>query len=416
MGPYNKTSPARLAGLSLLLLAPAFLARADDWPVYRGPQHDGTSKENGWLDQWPEQGPKIAWKAVVGLGFSSMVVGDGRLYSAGHANERDTVYCLDAGTGKEIWKHSYPADIGAKYYEGGTTGTPTIEGQRVYWQSKWGDLFAFHGATGKILWNTQVQKETGFRVPDWGFTGAPFIYKNILVLNVGSAGVGVDKNLGKIIWKSADKNCGYSTPAPLSMAGEPLVVFGSGPGYVAVNPETGKEAWRLKWMTEYGVNAADPIVVGDKLFISTGYGKGAGLFDLNETPPKQIWVSKVLRTQLNPAVHHAGHVYGLDGDTGDRGPLKCVELATGKEKWAAPGFGTGGVILADGKLIVLSASGELLVVPASPDGFKPSARAQVLGGKCWTAPILSNGRIYCRNSRGEIACVDVRKETIAARP
>ncbi len=389
--------------------------RAGDWPAYRGPNHKGVTAEKGWQDLWPDQGPKVAWKATVGLGFTSMVVADGRFYSAGHDAEKDAVFCLDADRGKEVWKYSYPSEIGAKYYEGGTTGTPTVDGPRVYWQSKWGDLFAFEAATGKVLWNTQVQKETGIRVPDWGFTGAPYVYKDLLILNVGDAGVGVDKNTGKILWKSADKNCGYSTPAPLTLGGQSLLVFGSSQAYVAIHPENGTEAWRVKWMTEYGVNAADPIIAGDKLFISTGYGKGAGLFDLTQTPPKQIWTAKSLRTQLNPGVYHDGHVYGMDGDTGDKGPLKCIALDTGKEKWAAPGFGTGGLILADGKLVILSSLGELIVAPATPDGFKPSSRAQVLGGKCWTAPILANGRIYCRNSSGEIVCVDVRKDAVAAK-
>jgi outer membrane protein assembly factor BamB len=414
MGDFSFAARARAFVFVGLLFS--YGVRAADWPSYRGPEHNGVTREKGWTDQWPAEGPKIAWKAMVGLGFSSMVVADGRFFSVGYANDSDTIYSLDAESGKELWKYSYPADIGAKYYEGGTTGTPTIDGPRVYWQSKWGDLFAFEGASGKIIWKTQVQKETAIRVPDWGFTGAPFVFKNVLVLNVGDAGVGVDKNTGKILWKSADKNCGYSTPVPLNTvhsAGGPLVVFGSAQSYVAVNPENGKEAWRIKWMTEYGVNAADPIVTGDRLFISTGYGKGAGLFNLTENPPQKIWTSKVLRTQLNPGVVSNGFIYGMDGDTGDKGPLKCIELTTGTEKWASPGFGTGGLILADGKLIIMNASGELMVAAASPEGFKTSARAQVLGGKCWTAPILANGRIYCRNQRGEIICVDVRKQSVA---
>jgi outer membrane protein assembly factor BamB len=414
MGDFSISVKARSLTFAGLLFAGLVSVQAGDWPSYRGPEHNGVTPEKGWSDQWPGDGPKIAWKAAVGLGFSSMVVADGRFFSVGYANDSDTIFCLDADTGKELWKFAYAADIGAKFYEGGTTGTPTIDGLRVYWQSKWGDLFAFEAATGKITWKTQVQKETGLRVPDWGFTGAPFVYKNVLVLNVGDAGAGVDKNTGKILWKSADKNCGYSTPVPLRSTGEPLVAFGSSQAYVAVNPESGKEAWRIKWLTEYGVNAADPIVAGDRLFISTGYGKGAGLFDLVENPPKRIWTSKVLRTQLNPGVLSNGFIYGMDGDTGDKGPLKCIELATGAEKWASPGFGTGGLILADGKLIIMNASGELMVAAASPDGFKTSARAQVLGGKCWTAPILANGRIYCRNQRGEIVCVDVRKQSVAA--
>jgi outer membrane protein assembly factor BamB len=285
----------------------------------------------------------------------------------------------------------------------------------VYWLSKWGDLFAFEAATGRILWNKQVQKETGIRIPDWGFTGAPMPYKNLLILNMGEAGVAVDRANGKLAWKSPNANAGYSTPLPLNRDGQTLFILGSAKAYVAIHPETGREAWRIPWVTEYGVNAADPIVVGDQLFLSTGYGKGAGLFDLSRNPPRAIWTSRVLRTQLNAAVAHQGHIFGMDGDTGDKGPLKCIEWSTGKEKWASRNFGTGGLILADGKLIILNSVGELIVAPASPEGFRPTARAQVIGGKCWTAPILANGRIYCRNSIGDIVCVDVRKDTLASR-
>jgi outer membrane protein assembly factor BamB len=177
-----------------------------------------------------------------------------------------------------------------------------------------------------------------------------------------------------------------------------------------VNPLTGKEAWRVGWVTQYGVNAADPIVDGDRLFLSSGYGKGAALLKVAAAqPPQELWKSKVLRTQMNPAVLFDGHLYGADGDTPGRAALKCVELNTGAERWAEPGFGTGAVTLADGKLIALSAGGELSVAPATPQGYQPVARAQVLGGKCWTVPVLSGGRIYCRNWKGQIVCLDVRK-------
>ncbi|MBK7997700.1 MAG: alcohol dehydrogenase, partial [Verrucomicrobia bacterium] len=122
------------------------------------------------------------------------------------------------------------------------------------------------------------------------------------------------------------------------------------------------------------------------------------------------WKSKSLRTQMNPAVLHQGHLYGVDGDTTEKASLKCVEFATGTEKWKQSNFGSGGVILADGKLIALSGTGELMIAPASPEGFNPTSRAQVLGGKCWTAPVLANGFIYARNSRGDVVAVDVRKK------
>ena len=401
--------------LNTIIVSALLPLYADDWPQWRGPQRNGISRETDWAFQWPDDGPKIAWKAKVGLGYSGIVVANGRAYTVGHNGGKDTVFCFDVETGKEVWKHSYDSELGDKYFDGGTTGTPTIEGNHLFWLSRWGDLFCFDAASGKIIWEKNVQKETGIRIPDWGFSGAPYVHKNLLVLNIGEAGMGVDKTSGKIVWKSADKNAGYSTPSPIPGAGEPMVVLGNFDHYVAINPETGAEAWRIRWVTQYGVNAADPIFHDKKMFISTGYKKGAALFDLQENPPKEIWRNKSLRTQMNAGVLHEGYVYGIDGDTIEKARLKCIEFATGTEKWSEPNMGSGGVILADGKLIVLAAHGELMVVPAAPHAFQPTARAQVLGGTSWTAPVLANGRIYCRNSRGDIVCVDVRKSSVASK-
>jgi outer membrane protein assembly factor BamB len=403
----NRNQPALAALLVACLLGTATV-KADDWPNWRGPQRNGHTAEKNWLDQWPAAGPSIAWKAKVGLGFSSFVVGGGRAFTVGHAAEKDTVFCFDAVSGKELWKHSYAAELGDKFFEGGTTGTPTLESGRLYWLSRWGDLFCFAAADGKIIWSKNIQKETGLRIPDWGFTGAPLVLDDLLVLNVGDAGVAVEKASGKLVWKSADDNAGYSTPLPLKRGNDALALFGNGTAYLAVNARTGKEAWRFKWLTEYGVNAADPVVNDDRVFISSGYNKGAALLKLGDGEPEQVWKSKALRTQLNAAVLHEGHLYGVDGDTTAKATLKCLEFETGKEKWAQPSFGSGGVIIADGKLIALGGTGELLVAPATPTGFKPTSRAQVLGGKCWTAPVLANGLVYCRNSRGDVVCVDLR--------
>jgi outer membrane protein assembly factor BamB len=388
---------------------------AGDWPHWRGLDRNGTSKETGWTDEWRGE-PRIAWRANVGLGFSSIVIAKGRASTAGHADGRDTVICLDALTGKEQWKQSYPAELGDKYYEGGTTGTPTFADDQLFWLSRWGDLFCFSAADGKIVWSKNVATETGTKIPSWGFTGAPLVHGNLLVLNVGEAGMALDRTNGKIIWHSANKDAGYSTPLPVKRGDRWLALIGSEKSYLAVDIATGKEAWRYRWLTQYGVNAADPIVQGERVFISSGYGKGAALLEMGEGEPREIWKSKVLHTQLNPAVLFEGHLYGADGDTGQNASLKCVEFATGAEKWAYQGFGTGGVIIANGKLIALSAGGELLIAPALPERFQPIARAQVLGPKSWTAPVLANGMIYCRNSRGDIVAVDVRGTQPAGGP
>lgn len=399
----------RLLTLSLL----AFLAThaiAGDWPHWRGPHRNGVTDEKGFATEWPSGEPPIAWRAKVGLGFSSIVVGNGRAYTVGHAGKQDTVFCFDAVSGQPAWKHSYAAELGDVYYEGGTTGTPTLDGDRLYWLSRWGDAFCFDAATGKIVWSKNIQKETGAPVPDWGFTGAPLVQGDLLVCNVGDAGLALEKATGRIVWKSAGKNCGYSSPLPFTQGDRSLVVMASAQSYVAVDPRDGREAWRIRWLTQYNVNASDPVLDGDRVFLSTGYGKGGALFRIGSGEPEQLWKTKTLRSQLNAAVLFAGHLYGADGDTTEKAALKCLEFATGKEKWAEKNFGSGAVIIADGKLIALSGQGELLIGPASDTGFQPTTRAQVLGGKCWTAPVLANGFIYCRNGRGEIAAVDARKK------
>ncbi len=402
MNSLHTSLACLILGLSLAA------ARADDWPNFRGPAHDGTSAEKGWRAEWPADGPPVAWKAEVGLGFSGIVVAQGRAATAGHAEGKDTVFCFDAANGKTLWKHSYPAELGATYYEGGTTGTPTFEGDRLYWLSRWGDLFCFQAADGKIVWQTNLQKETGAPLPTWGYTGAPLAQENLLVLNVGDAGAAVDKTTGKLVWKSAAKDCGYSTPLPVTLGGKKLAILASADSYVAVEPKTGKEAWRQRWVTQYNVNAANPVLADGQMFLSTGYGKGGGLFKIGPGGSEQVWKTKALRTQMNAAVLHGKHLYGVDGDTTEKASLKCIDFATGKEVWAEPGFGSGGVIVADGKLIALSAMGEIIIAPATPGGFKPATRAQALAPKCWTAPVLANGLVYCRNQRGHVAVLDLR--------
>ncbi|MEQ1859765.1 MAG: PQQ-binding-like beta-propeller repeat protein [Chthoniobacteraceae bacterium] len=387
--------------LSFALLATS--APAIDWPHFRGPARDGISAEKAWRSEWPGDVP-VAWKAEVGLGYSSIVVAKGRAATVGHADAKDTIFCFDATTGKSLWTHSHPSELGDKYYEGGTTGTPTFDGDRLYWLSRWGDLMCLDAATGKALWEKNIAKETGAPIPTWGYTGAPLVHGDLLVLNVGDAGTAVEKATGKLVWKSAAKDAGYSTPLP---RGE-LALLANTEHYLAVDMKTGAEAWRFRWLTQYGVNAADPIVSGDRVFISSGYGKGAALLKLGGAAPEQLWKSKKLRTQLNAAVLHDGHLYGVDGDTTEKAPLKCLDFATGDEKWSEPGFGSGGVIIADGKLIALSGVGELMIAPASPAGFKPTTRAQVFGPKSWTAPVLANGLLYCRNNRGELVVLDLR--------
>jgi outer membrane protein assembly factor BamB len=161
-------------------------------------------------------------------------------------------------------------------------------------------------------------------------------------------------------------------------------------------------------VTKWDINAADPILIGDKLFIST-FDRGCALLQLTPGEPKSVWENKNMANHFNSCVYLNGHFYGIDGNTDQPDKdLRCLDGRTGEVKWKHKGFGLGSLLAADGKLIVLGERGELVVAEASPDAFKPLARAQVLGGKCWTTPVLANGRLYCRNAQGDLVCLDVR--------
>ena len=382
-------------------------AVAGDWPIYRGPNHNGISNEKLNASGWPKNGPKTLWKANVGIGFSSVAVADGRAFTMGNEDGVDTVYCLDAKTGKLLWSHSYGSELDPKFYEGGPGATPTVNGGRTYTISKWGDLFCFDAKSGKIQWQRQLESEEGAVVMDWGFSGAPFPYKNLLLLNVGTFGMALDEMTGKTVWKSETGEAGYSTPYPYRQNGKQFFIFSSGSSYSGVEPLTGKRVWEAIWYTRYGVNAADPIVVGDELFVSSGYSKGSGKFKLSDNEPEEIWRLRKFRNQFNSSVLIGGHLYGFDGDNNSRAKLKCVNWESGEEMWEEDGIGFGSVTAAIDQLIVLTPKGELIIAPTSPEGFKPAARAKVISGKCWTVPVLANGLLYCRNAEGDLVCVDV---------
>jgi len=344
----------------------------------------------------------------VGTGFSSVAVADKRLFTLGNQAATDTVFAFDALSGKEIWKHSYLCPLDDKYYEGGPGSTPTVDGDRVFTLSKRAHVFCFEAATGRIVWQKNLMEELGVTKPEWGFAGSPLVDGELLLLNVGDAGTALDKRTGKVVWTSGKTLAGYATPVPFESDGVRAVALFSGASLVGVRLQDGKELWRFPWVEKWKITAADPIPVGkDKLFICT-FGKGGALLKLAPGGPVVVWENKNMANHFNGCVLLDGYLYGVRGNTDEPAKdLRCLDAETGAVKWKQEGFGLGSLTAADGKLIVLGDRGELVVAPASPAEFKPMARAQVLGGKCWTVPVLSHGMIYCRNARGDLVALDV---------
>ena len=380
-----------------------------DWLHYRGPTMNGISPEKGWNAQFPTQGPKVLWRASLGIGTSSVTVAGDRGYSMGNLNGKDVVYCFDLKTGRVVWRHEYPLALDPNMFEGGPRSTPTLDGGRVYTISHQGDLWCLDAATGKKVWYKHYQKDFGGRRPEWGYAGSPTVEGKMLLLDVGGKGsstVALDKTNGNVIWKAGDDEAGYGSPVVATIGGKRMVVVFKASHLVGLDAGTGRELWRTEWKTSYDVNAATPVIVGDRILISSGYNHGAALYAINSGKVSLVWSNKKLRSHFNSPVVVDGAIYGIDGDAGG-GNLVCLDLATGEQKWIEKSAKGGSLICADGKLIVLTEKGELIIADASPSGFHAISRASVLSKRCWVQPTLVNGRLFVRNNAGDLACLDL---------
>ncbi len=197
-------------------------AAAAEWPNWRGPNHNGISIEKGWLTDWPKEGLKKLWKAELGRGHSSVAVMAGKVYTMGRNAEQDTVLCLNAGTGATVWKHSYPA--ADSDYGGGPRATPAVDGKAVYTLSADGQAFCLDAVSGQVIWHKNLQKELNLVMPLHNFSSSPVLEKELLLANMGTSGLALDKKTGNVAWKSAGDSS-YSSPVPFTLAGKRRVAL-----------------------------------------------------------------------------------------------------------------------------------------------------------------------------------------------
>jgi outer membrane protein assembly factor BamB len=390
------------------MVAAALLAAhspAADWPQWRGPDRDGRSSEKV-SAAWPADGPKVLWRASLGTGFASISISQGRVYSMGNTTNEDTVWGFEAGTGKILWKHTYAAQLGPQWYEGGPGATPTVDGTRVFTISKWGDVFCLDAAKGTVLWQRDLRRD-GVKPNRWGFAGSPLVWGDLVILNAGTAGIALDRSTGRVVWSNGTNAAGYASPMRFTSGGRESVLIFAAKHLVALDPQSGRELWRQLWETGWDTNNTDPLIQDERIFISS-FSRGCGLLSVANGTPAVIYTNAVLHSHLSPGVVRGEYLYAFNGEARKDTDFRCIHLPTGELKWACKDPAFGSLILAGDKLIVLSEKGELLLGPASPAEFKPLARSKVLSGVCWTPPALADGRLYVRNAKGELLCLEVK--------
>jgi outer membrane protein assembly factor BamB len=406
----------RCIALALVILIPA-PSRADDWPQFLGPQRNGVSAEKGLAASWPKDGPPVVWRRDIGEGFSGPAIAGDRLILFHRVGDNEVVECLNAATGKHQWKFACATSYSDALGKGdGPRSTPTIVGNRIVTLGAEGVLQCLDLEKGTKVWSKQLLKE--FKVPSsyFGVGTSPVVADGLVLVNVGAKDAGIVAFAledGKVAWRATDDGPSYSSPVVTALGKQRLAVFFTRYGADLLDVKTGAVRYRQKWRARYdaSVNAATPLVIGDRLFFSTCYETGALLLQLKSNGnAEEAWQGEdVMDNHYNTAIYRDGYLYGFHGRQ-EKGPdFRCVDLATKKIAWDRKGFGCGTMVFADGRLIVLSEAGDLVLIEATPQVYRELARARVFdAGPCRAQIALADGKLYARDQK-KLVCFNIAR-------
>lgn len=394
--------------------APAAAARParNYWTNYRGPGRDGRYEETPIRTSWPSEGLPLLWKQPIGGGYASFVVAEGTAFTIEQRRRQEVVAAYDIASGRELWTHASDAEFIESMGGDGPRATPTWEAGKLWALGAEGDLRCFEAKTGKLLWSKNILKDNGASNLQWGMAAAPLIVDDkVIVLPGGKSGksvVAYNKLTGASVWKSLNDTQAYVSPMLVTLAGKRQILVETSNRVVGLAIEDGSLLWETSWNTDMGINCSQPVVIdGSRLFLSSGYGKGAALVEItgsgDSLSARKVWEksTKAMNNKFNSSVFYQGYAYGLD-----EGILACVDVNTGAQQWKGGRYGYGQVILASGHLIVISDTGDLVLVKATPEKHTEVARFSAIEGKTWNYPAIADGRLLVRNQT-QMACFDV---------
>ena len=386
----------------------AVSAMAADWPHFRGPNSNGISPETGISKAWNDKKPETLWTAKMSDdGCAGPSIAGGKVFIIDHVAGKDFVRCFELATGKQVWE--FPYDEAGASDNGFARSTPTVEDGVVYTVARSGQLFCLDVKDGKKIWGRNLIADFKGKLPQWKMAMSPVIDGDKLIVCPGGPGAGVaalNKKTGETIWQGGgDDKIGYATPVIATIGGKKQYLVFTGVSIIGVDAADGKVLWSHPWKTQYDVNAAAPILVGDdSVYITSGYGHGCALMKVTGEKPEAVWENKEIQAHFSSSILIDGFIYG----TGDPGNLVCLEAKTGKTVWRQGGFEKGGIIAVDGTLIGLDGKdGNVIMVEISSAAYKELGRFKPLGGQSWTAAVVADGKMLVRNKTA-LACFNLK--------
>jgi outer membrane protein assembly factor BamB len=397
----------------ILTLFSTTLVFADDWPQWRGPDRDGISKEKSLLTEWPEGGPDLLWKAKgLGVGFSSLAVAKGRIFTLGDLDDGSYAITLDEKNGNLIWKTKVGEPGGHDGYPG-TRSTPTVDGGQVFVLNQHSDIACIDAESGKLLWKKNLASDFGGKMMSgWKYSESPLVDGNRVICTPGGKDgtlVALDRKTGAKLWQTSDwtDTAAYSSVITATIHGTHQYIQLTGNSVAGVDPETGKVLWKADRPGKTAV-IPTPVVLDDIVFVTSGYGVGCNGFRISKKGSE--WSSEEIYANLNIANHHGGvilvgeHVYGATGST-----FRCVDIKSGESAFKERSVGKGATVYADGRFILRSEGGPVALIEATPKGmkevstFKQPDRSKY---NAWPHPVVANGKLYLRD-QDILLCYDL---------
>lgn len=386
--------------------------QAADWPQFLGLERNGVSAGSETLvDHFTEDGPIVMWKFPCGSGFAGPVVSEGTVFLFHRLKSAATLDAIDAASGKKRWSFSYETNYKDSFgFDDGPRACPTVKDGKVFLYGAEGTFHAVDAKTGKLIWQrdlaTDYESAQGF----FGRAGAPLVVGNLVLSSPGGPGasvVAMDVSTGKTKWQAGKQEAGYASSVLWKTKAGNCAVFFLRDGILGLSPEDGNVWFETPFRSEMeaSVNAATPTIVSEDSFFTTAcYGTGAALWKLSGKSLESSWkAEEKLDCHYSTPVFDDGFIYGMHGRQESGQQLRCIEASTGKVRWSSNQLPASEVLIADGKLLVLTEKGELLLIEKSPEKFKVLDRAQVMAAGHRSPPAISNGVLFARDKQQLIA-------------
>lgn len=406
--------PIPLVVASIVALGLGVSAAGVDWPQYLGPDRNGSYTGPPLVTTWGAEGPRVVWRRQVGQGFAGPAVAGDRLLLFHRVGREEVLEALDATTGKPLWRYAYPTTYRDDFgFDEGPRAVPVVADGLVYTFGAQGQLHAVRLDTGAAVWHVDTMTRFGVPKGFFGAGGSPLVEGGLVLANVGGEKAGIvafAAKTGSVAWTATDDDASYSSGIAATISGRRSAIFLTRDNLVGLDPATGATQFQRRWRARQAasVNAATPVVVGDLIFVSAEYGPGAGVLRVGADALTPLWTSdEVLSNHYATSVHRDGYLYGFHGRQEFGQDLRAVELRTGRVAWSESRFLAGSLLLAGDRLVIMREGGELVLAPASPTAFRPSARARVLDGVVRPYPALADGFLYVRNESSLIS-LDLR--------